>query len=91
MVRDLVSTKTFDGRARAIAVQLLAGTVPTGSWLSAHGWCTEGRCACGEVDTLAHRLAGCSERAGCPLRGVRSYKDFWSLLDTPPLPEKMHP
>ena len=87
LVRDLVLTEGFDGRARAIALQLLAGTVPTGSWLNAHGWQTEGLCGCGASDTLAHRLGGCTIREGCPIVGIRSYKDFWALLDTPPCPE----
>ena len=91
LVRDLVATKTFDGRARAVAVQVLAGTVPTGSWLNAHGWCTEGKCGCGEADTVTHRLTGCSVRAGCPVQGIRAYKDLWALLVAPPVPEKMHP
>ena len=29
LIKDLVFTKTFDGRARALAIQLLAGTVPS--------------------------------------------------------------
>ena len=89
-MRDLALTKGFDGRSRAIALQLLAGTVPTGSWLDAHGWQTEGLSGCGASDTVAHRLGGCSVRGACPIAGIRSYRDFWALLDTPPLPQKTH-
>ena len=89
-MRDLVHTKKFDGRARAIAVQIMAGAVPTGSWLHAHGWKTDGLCECGAQDTLAHRLNGCAVRCGCPVKGVRSYRDFWDLFETPPLPRKIH-
>ena len=90
LIRDLALTKGFDGRARAIALQLMAGTVPTGAWLNAHGWRTEGMCGCGEIDTVAHRLGGCPIRGECPVKGIRTYKDFWALLDTPPLPRKIH-
>ena len=76
LVRDLALTKGFDGRSRAIALQLLAGTVPTGSWLNAHGWQTEGLCGCGAPDTLAHRLGGCTVRVACPIVGIKSYRDF---------------
>ena len=47
-------------------------------------------CQRGESDTLEHRLSGCRIRDSCPAQGIRSYKDFWALLDTPPLPDKMH-
>ena len=61
-----------------------------GAWLNAHGWRTEGLCGCGDLDTVAHRLGGCPIRGECPVKGIRSYKDFWALLDTPPLPRKLH-
>ena len=59
--------------------------------MQAHGWRTEGRCECGEADTLAHRLEGCPIREACPVRGISPYKDFWALLATPPLPPRRHP
>ena len=37
LVRDLVHTKNFESRARALTVQLFAGTVPAGAWRQAHG------------------------------------------------------
>ncbi len=56
LIRDLVHTNKFEGRARAIALQMLAGSVPTGSRLQAHGWQSEIVCECGARDTIGHRL-----------------------------------
>ena len=39
---------------------------------------------------MAHRLSGCAARSGCPVKGIRSYRDVWALLATPPLPKKIH-
>ena len=58
LVKDLVHTRGFDGRCRALSLQLLSGTVPTAAWLQAQGWKSECRCGRVQPDTLQHRLGG---------------------------------
>ena len=92
LASDLVLTKYFVGRQASLCAQLVSGTAPTGEWLHRHGWKTDGRCACGQMDTVDLRLQGCGCRQPCPIRGVRSICDFWALLELPAgLPDRIHP
>ncbi len=91
LVSGVAHTKWFVGKARSLALRLLAGVAPTSAWLHHHGWATDGLCACGREDTVAHKLAGCSLMSGRPVQSIRSYKDFWALMTTPEIPARIHP
>jgi hypothetical protein len=90
LARDLVNTRNFSGKERALAYQLLAGVAPTGQWYHEHGWCSNGKCGCGNMDTIQHRLGGCDQREACPY-GTKSYVDFWLLVSMPEVPARRHP
>ena len=93
LVGDLIHTKYFRGRAAALGIQLVAGTAPTGEWLHRHRWKTTGKCACGQWDSVDHRLQGCAFLGqGCPVRIVRTLGDCWTLLEEPVnVPARIHP
>ena len=91
LVVDLLRTKDFGPHERALAAQAVSAVLPTASWLKAHGWLTDGLCSCGQEDTLAHRLAGCSAGAPCPVEGLASFRDLFSMLVAPALPARRHP
>ena len=40
------------GLDRSLLVQWAWLTVPAEAWLAQHGWATDGRCPCGDMDTL---------------------------------------
>ncbi len=82
VTESAMASKKFGQHCRAAALQVVSGTVPTNLWLSEHGWHVIRSCPCGAVDTVEHRLTGCSHfgSEGIPRMTVAERRSLPCLL-----------
>ena len=59
---------------KKIAFQVLGHCLITKAWLHTHGWDVDGRCGCGELGDIKHRIEGCMGSVGA------STARLWEIL-----------
>ncbi len=74
IVREWIGSKKRSLSDKKVALQILGKSLVTNSWLHTHGWDVAGKCSCGQVDDIQHRISGCHRARGSDL------DTFWANM-----------
>jgi hypothetical protein len=87
IVFSVMPSRRAQTGAKAAIMHFLAGFYPTRHWTATHGSTATDQCACSEVDTVAHRLAGCKAHKPCGPKWIREMEHIQALLKAEALPQ----
>ena len=67
IVREWIGSNKRPLGDKKVALQILGKSLVTNSWLHTHGWDVAGKCSCGQLDVIQHRVSGCHRARGSDL------------------------